>query len=728
MLMSEAHQASEFSLGSSSGLLLINKPAGITSHDVVSRLRRALHIKRIGHAGTLDPFATGLMIVGVGLATRLLTFCALQSKAYRATVCFGFATDTDDLTGQSISQADPAACARLAQDLADPEYRAELERRMLAMTEQLPPAYSAIKINGKKGYELARQGKEAPLKTRAITVFESHIEGEPCLSDGLVYLDVYLKVSKGTYIRSIARDLGEVVGVPAHVAALDRISIESVNRDDAFDLEAFEQLAQQPDFDLADYFIDPARVLDVPVVELTTREHQDVIHGKPLQLSSARSVQADLVLYDRDGAIVAVAEPLADDVSHDESRCYKTKAVFIDGVSRASRKAHGDANLSGDILTESDRAAGLVHDVKAALLRVDPFESLSLEPQESCSALYVGEPLFTCEDETEHTTCEQIRFEGIKFTSNGKPVSPLGKAAICIGAFDGIHEGHRFLINQTITDARRRNLPAYIVTFDVDPDEVFLPRQQIKKLLNNKDRLRFLRSCGADGVIALSFTKELAALDYVSFMNDVLGAVVTPVAIHVGQDFSLGAHHHGNLAALKGWGSVHDCTVTGYKLACSTDHLPISATRIRILLESGELESAKALLGRWHAVQGIVVHGRHEGTSFGFPTANVRIDYPYLLPQEAVYVGFVVYDNKAWPAAMSIGLPLTFIDEGYRAHLEANMIGFSGDIYGREVKVIFCKKLRSMRKFESTDELIKTVLANIEETKQLLGTTGIEVG
>ena len=306
----------------------------------------------------------------------------------------------------------------------------------------------------------------------------------------------------------------------------------------------------------------------------------------------------------------------------------------------------------------------------------------------------------------------------------------IGDAVCTIGAFDGVHRGHRFLFASMIADARRRGLPSVIMTFDPDPDELFLPVERQHKLLNNEDRLEFLKNFGADFVACVPFTRSLASHSAESFLRHVTNSAFRPRAIHVGSDFKLGAGNAGNVAELRAIGSRREspCDVFGYDLVCKAD-APVSATRIRrLLMEDGDCAAANELLCRAHFVRGTVVVGRRKGREFGFPTANVRLSYPYVVPAEGVYGCLVLTDDgMVWPSAVNVGLPRTFADEPGAASIEANLLGFSGDLYGREISVAFIERLRGQRSFDELDELIATVNSNIAWVRDNLGPGGFEL-
>lgn len=219
------------------GLLLIDKEPGLTSHDVVQRARRLLRQKKIGHCGTLDPDATGLLLLTLGTATRLTRFLIRAPKVYCGVIRFGVVTDTYDASGRVLSEAPAAAVAALQRD--------EVTRAMRAFVgpiEQRPPAYSAKKVKGVKFYELARRGEEVPEEPKEITVYELEATGD--LVDGR--LEFRLACSSGTYARALAHDLGAALGTGAHLAELRRVQVGSFRVEQALTLGALAAALPAP--------------------------------------------------------------------------------------------------------------------------------------------------------------------------------------------------------------------------------------------------------------------------------------------------------------------------------------------------------------------------------------------------------------------------------------------------------------------------------------------------
>jgi len=197
------------------GVLNINKPIGLTSHDVVERIRAAAHQKEVGHTGTLDPMADGVLVVCLGRATRLVPYLQQLSKKYRGIIQFGIRTTTQDIEGEVF-------CQIPAPHLTEDQVRAAAQH-FIGRIEQIPPMYSAIKIEGKRLYELAREGKEVERKPRTVTIYTLQIEAfEP---GEFPTARFYLECSAGTYVRTLASDIGDRLGIGAHLKQLTRVAV-----------------------------------------------------------------------------------------------------------------------------------------------------------------------------------------------------------------------------------------------------------------------------------------------------------------------------------------------------------------------------------------------------------------------------------------------------------------------------------------------------------------------
>ena len=218
------------------GLIVVDKPGGMTSHDVVSRIRRLAHTRRVGHAGTLDPMATGVLIVGIERATRLLTYLVGSDKTYQATIRLGQSTVTDDAEGEVVTTADAGAVTEHAVRAALAEQTGEID--------QVPSAVSAIKVNGVRSYKRVRTGETFELAARRVTIRRIDVFAVRPGMAGTLDVDVEVACSSGTYIRAIARDLGVRLGVGGHLVALRRTEVGPFAISDAHTLEELATLDQ----------------------------------------------------------------------------------------------------------------------------------------------------------------------------------------------------------------------------------------------------------------------------------------------------------------------------------------------------------------------------------------------------------------------------------------------------------------------------------------------------
>ena len=320
-----------------SGLVLVDKPSGMTSHDVVARVRRLAGTKKVGHAGTLDPMATGLLVLGINSATKLLTFVVGEDKTYIATIRLGAATVTDDAEGDFIDTDDrPAATvARRLADLVGADGRVVAEpikaqvRLLTGEILQVPSSVSAIKVDGERAYALVRGGDTVKLKARPVTVSRFEVLGEPRVvsepnrgqsvadqavagqARNFIDLDVIVDCSSGTYIRALARDLGDALGVGGHLTALRRTRIGGYDLTMAQALPERDRVAElvsgpasQP---LGGLKLEPlaaAAQKRFATRELSAAEVVDVRHGKRIRAVS--NLQADVAAIGPDGELVAI--------------------------------------------------------------------------------------------------------------------------------------------------------------------------------------------------------------------------------------------------------------------------------------------------------------------------------------------------------------------------------------------------------------------------------------
>jgi tRNA pseudouridine55 synthase len=306
-----------------SGLVIVDKPGGMTSHDVVARVRRLAGTRRVGHAGTLDPMATGVLVVGVEKATRLLGYLSLTEKEYVTTIRLGQSTTTDDAEGEPAGGASAAGVTRDA-----------IEAEAVKLTGdiwQVPPGVSAIKVGGQRAYKLTRAGAAPALAARPVTVHEFTITGIPRQTQEWLDVDATIRCSSGTYIRALARDLGQALGTGGHLTALRRTSVGPYTIAQARTLDFLsERFVVTP--------LAQAAAAAFPRVDLTEDESRRLAHGARIPLpalpqtavSDARALtsaapepagtETPLAAFGPDGSLIALVTP--------ESGRLRSLAVF----------------------------------------------------------------------------------------------------------------------------------------------------------------------------------------------------------------------------------------------------------------------------------------------------------------------------------------------------------------------------------------------------------------
>lgn len=276
-------------------MLLVDKPAGATSHDIVAIVRRAARTRRVGHAGTLDPFATGLLVLAVGPATRLLSHIVGEPKVYEATFTFGSETDTDDSTGQVIREAEVPPSGVLSEQ-ANP-LRLSVELQLTGKVSQVPPGYSAKHVNGRRAYELARSGESIEMSPVEVNVHK----WEWCAGTD-TELCVRISVGSGTYIRALARDMGRLLGSAAHCSTLRRIQSGPALVADAI---RADELTPGSLADGTIPLVPPASFLTLhEQVTIDIDDLQAVVQGRAIKAGSMGTRAALL----SDGVLVALAE------------------------------------------------------------------------------------------------------------------------------------------------------------------------------------------------------------------------------------------------------------------------------------------------------------------------------------------------------------------------------------------------------------------------------------
>lgn len=493
--------------GGVDGYVVVDKEPGWTSHDVVARCRRVYGQRRIGHAGTLDPAATGALVVGLGSATRLLRFASALGKSYLGELVLGAETTTLDAEGVVVARYDMAGIG--LEDVA------REARTLTGRIMQVPPMVSAVKVGGRRLHELARQGLEVERAPRPVTVtrFDVSSTDEP----GVFGFSV--ECSSGTYVRVLAADIGRALGGGAYMRSLRRVSVGSFLADDAPLVGSLLPSSVLPVAGL---------VRDYPSIVADGEVAVGVAHGRVFDRSELGAAgDGPWAVHDQDGELLAMYE------------------------------ARG-----------TDRA-------KPAVVMPPPRPA-------SSRALQAAQP-----------------------APSRRPSPSATESAVTIGAFDGVHLGHRRLIGELRSEAEARGLRTVVVTFDRHPASVVRPESAPLLLTDLPQKLELLRAEGVDEVVVVVFDAERALESAEDFVRRDLVEQLGARLVIVGSDFHFGHKRAGNVALLEKMGAELGFSVIGYELVGSGE--PISSTRIRSLLAHGDVEGAAQLLGRVPEVRGVVV-------------------------------------------------------------------------------------------------------------------------
>ncbi len=272
------------------GLVIVDKPAGMTSHDVVGRCRRLFGTRKVGHAGTLDPMATGVLVVGIERATKILGLLTATDKSYSATIRLGQTTSTEDAEGEVLQTVSAVAVTDAQIESAVATLRGDIE--------QVPSAVSAIKVDGQRAYKLAREGQAVQLAARPVRIARFDVLGVRRIDD-FVDVDVEVDCSSGTYIRALARDVGTALGVGGHLTALRRTKVGRYGLDEARTLDDLATEAR------LSYSLDDACLVGFPRRDLTADEAEDTRHGRPLKPAGIDGVYAATA---PDGRVIALLQ------------------------------------------------------------------------------------------------------------------------------------------------------------------------------------------------------------------------------------------------------------------------------------------------------------------------------------------------------------------------------------------------------------------------------------
>ena len=295
----------------------------------------------------------------------------------------------------------------------------------------------------------------------------------------------------------------------------------------------------------------------------------------------------------------------------------------------------------------------------------------------------------------------------IEIDVNNLQIEPNPEVTLCLGYFDGVHVGHLDLINKAVESGN-----AAVMTFDISPSFTLKKNPSDNMLTSLFDKANILKSLGVKYMYFLRMSDELLKYSALEFIEQILQAI-NPKKIIIGEDYRFGRYASGTPKDLK---EYFDVEVVPLKLI---DGKKISSRTIRELVAQGEMEKASELLSRPYTVVGLVVEGNHNGSKIGFPTANLDLDYPYVLPKIGVYMGFVKLMSSKYKCIIAVSTHPTIMELN-KPLVEVHLISYKGDLYGREIEVQFIKHMRDIIHFDSMDDLKEQLLKDCEEAKKTL--------
>lgn len=574
------------------GLLLIDKPQGITSFDVVRKIKKLCNTSRVGHTGTLDPMASGLLPVLVGKATVLSDYLICADKRYVAKVKLGIATDTYDVTGKIISEKN----VNVTED--------ELKNAVtsfLGKSMQTPPVFSAIKQNGVRMYELARKGEKTEIPPREINISEISVYG---FNSNEFYMDV--TCSKGTYIRTLCNDIGNIRGCGAVLIELKRVATGGFSLSDA-----------------------------VPLYDLTEENIGSYIKNADTAVGYMRSVNVSEKQASRfsSGGVLSVSHLHLKDIAENEKIRVYYSGTFL-----------GIGSLKTD--------------------------GLKIE-------------------------CSVERYE--------MPKEKRPFAALCLGTFDGLHAGHRAVLNTALNG----NFSPAVLCFPYPPVDSY------NALISKSDKEAELYKLGFKKVSFLNFdtVRNMTADEFENYLLSRYNLK----RICCGYDYSYGLGRTGNTETLRAFAEKNGIELIVTPPVCENGQ-PVSSTYIRKLIEEGKIEEANSLLFEPFSFVAEISHGDERGRQMGFPTINQIYPEHLVEPRYGVYKVKAEIDGKFYTGLANIGHRPTY--RVYNCICETYLFDFSDDVYGKKARIILEKFLRPERKFSGLEELKKQIEEDCNTVKQ----------
>jgi len=600
------------------GILVVAKEPGYTSHDVVAVVRSLTGTRRVGHGGTLDPFASGVLPVFLGLATRFVEYHMGDPKSYRATVCFGARSDTDDRQGQLVDSGMPGP-SRSDVETALEGFRGPVEQR--------PPAFSALKVGGRRAYDLARQGTPPELRPRSVTIHSLELVSwdDSDQKRPAAVLDV--ECGAGTYIRSLARDLGDRLGCGAYLGELARTASGPFRLAEAHSVGELRAAAERGASALSRLLLPVDAGLEcMPAADLTEAEAVAASKGQQVKPEVRPRLEA--------GTRVRLREPggrLLGIGTWQAGRLVPEKIIAEPGAASAgSSRAPGRTHVA----SSGERPLR----VESAITRMAVVDGIAALPSE------------------------------------------VGPLYVAVGVFDGLHRGHLYLIRELRRAARRVGARAAVITFDAHPEEL-IEGLAPPLLCDPDERLVRLAAAGVEVTVVQHFDHALRVTTYDRFVEMIrervglAGFVMTP-------DASFGYDHGG-----KPGGTPQTLAILGQRDGFGVTVVPsylsngeqVRSSEIRRRAAAGDLAGARSLLGR-----PLSVTGRISEPSGRRGARTVTFDLPVCLPPDGRYEVLV---GPAWSLEGGHG-PAT-VAAGVSVSPDAVTLESTAAPAGESVRVVF---------------------------------------
>lgn len=600
------------------GFLIISKPKDFTSHDVVNVLKRSFPKTKIGHGGTLDPDATGVLVVCLGAATKLQSYVMGTTKVYESDIVFGLQSPTLDLDGD-VEEVDASFFLERTRLMAALE-------RFQGEIDQIPPMVSAIKKDGVPLYKLARKGMDVERESRCVTIhaFEVLSVEE---RDHFPRARLRITCSAGTYIRALARDIGEALGTVAVADRIVRVASGNFRVEDGVTLEEIPRLLESGDCSFL-------HRLTLPIEHLPQVPLNDLKDLAAIRAGNA--IQYDGI----------------------EGDCR------IESCGRLLALGRGDGKL------------------------VKPYKVLYTPPRSAESPSIVRS------------------FEEL----------PIGErhTTVALGNFDGVHGGHRLLVETMAYGASNACLVPLVCTFSPHPRRLF-QGDSFQLLQSDEEKVARLGDAGAEIVFFLPFDRQVANTDPADFVDRYLIEKLRAKAIYIGYNFHFGKGGTGNALWLADYARERGLEVTVIDRVVYGGE-SVSTTTVKQSLETGNIAKANAFLGYAYSLDGPVVEGRKIGRTIGFPTANIEVSSDLFLPADGVYVAYGYYEGQRRQGVCCIGTRPT-IGEGLQRTVEIHLLDDDPYLYGKMVKIELFKKLRDNFKLAGLDELKAQIAKDVAATR-----------